>query len=177
MVARTGPSFGPSCILWCIRLCLVALLTSFSYFRPCRLAPPSRTPPSSRSPLPSRCRLARCLAGTFALSVGDEAVRAIKRARGSRLGLPPSLFASPSAIAPVRTPVLLPLDLGSPTEATLVGGFLSILRRLDGIYMPPALFPSSSSLSILLICWWILLEMPRNQGSWFDILRSVRCYT
>ena len=176
MVARTGPSFGPSCILRCIPLCLVALLASFLCFLPCRFAPPSRTPPSSRSPLPSRCRLARCLAGTFAPSAGDEAVRAIKRMRGSRLGLPPSLFASPSAIAPVRTPVLLPLDLGSPTEAILAGGFLSVLRRLDNICHLCS-SPPPSSVSILLICWWILLEMPRNQGSRFDILRSVRCYT
>ena len=41
----------------------------------------------------------------FAESAGDEAVLAIKRARRSRLGLPPSLFTSPSAIALVRTPL------------------------------------------------------------------------
>jgi hypothetical protein len=83
---------------------LVVLLAPFSCFLSCRCPPPSRTAPSSRSPLPSRCRLAQCLAGTFSESAEDEAVLAIKaRARGSRLGLPPSLFAFPSTIALVRT--------------------------------------------------------------------------
>ena len=63
------------------RPCLVALLVLFSCFLSCRCPPPSRTAPSSRSPLPSRCRLARCLAGTFSESAGDEAVLAIKHTR------------------------------------------------------------------------------------------------
>jgi hypothetical protein len=54
-----------------------------------------------------------------------------KRARGSRLGLPPPFRAPPSSIALVRP--FLPLDLGWPPESTSTSGFVVVLRCSDDI--------------------------------------------